>query len=105
VLFRQVGLSKVLRWARLGLLDMQQIITMKVSNSTRVMTYIVCRWAISWISCTAFCCVCSAASPWYNGCLLQPLTQHFGQRRQQQAADSGQCNQQTLLQAIYHAAA
>jgi hypothetical protein len=30
VLFRQVGLSKVLRWAHLGLLDTQQVITMKV---------------------------------------------------------------------------
>jgi hypothetical protein len=30
VLFRELGLSKVLRWAHLGLLDTQQAITMKV---------------------------------------------------------------------------
>jgi hypothetical protein len=30
VLFRELGLSKVLRWAHLGLLDTQQVITMKV---------------------------------------------------------------------------
>jgi hypothetical protein len=30
VLFKELGLSKVLRWAHLGLLDTQQVITMKV---------------------------------------------------------------------------
>lgn len=34
VLYRELGLSKVLRWVKLGLLDASEVITMKVCGGT-----------------------------------------------------------------------
>eukprot|EP00882_Tetradesmus_deserticola_P026490 GHRQ01029234.1.p1 GENE.GHRQ01029234.1~~GHRQ01029234.1.p1 ORF type:complete len:342 (+),score=107.46 GHRQ01029234.1:99-1028(+) len=49
VLFRQVGLSKVLRWARLGLLDTQQVITMKDLRDSGCVAKTI-RWGVELVA-------------------------------------------------------
>jgi hypothetical protein len=43
VLYRELGLSKVLRWVKMGLLDAKEVITMKVCGESPVVAQEECQ--------------------------------------------------------------